>query len=242
MNICNLPDELLEIIFLYLKYNNDLYLVCKKFHNILIEMDYRNYLLMKNNNKSITSILRETYLFHDIMFKYNKFRFDDLKTLLYSIENLDIELIIRKIKKKYKISVNDIYKIVKIILIEYKFALNSHKYLEYGKNEFQRTIIKALYDNLFNLNCFLILTVKSFYNIVNTVYNMLNEDFFEFNDLLVEINNNWHTKYNNIYYLKKIKKNTEYICKYNSAIIWDNRFFTQNIYQSIDKIIKILLL
>lgn len=240
MSICDLPNEILEKIFLLSGYNSKLYNVCRRFNVILNEIDYykmrkldifvSKYENIKNKKnltgeekkivnkirsvggkyKFLNSNIKNCFIFNDI-FNLGGINIIETAKILRNIENKEKYGIIRKIKEMYNIAFDDLDKIYNLIINKLICNYNSKK--SYDTVE----LVKLCYDKLFYLSCFMYICMKDMNVIVSLILNntTLNSDFIKFYEII-----NYNAKKfvemddkEYFFYHRKLMANSKAICK-----------------------------
>jgi hypothetical protein len=172
--ISHQPDEILIKIFLLVGYQTSLCFVSNKFRRITQIMDIQqiqnlNNIITMNANEQvkikpiilINNYLADTYILGPI-YNYYNFNIIDIRDTLRDIELIKKLELCRVIKNKFKMSIDDINKILNLTINNINLSPIS--------------IVKMIYQQFFELSCMLYLIVDDFIWIVNYIINTITSD------------------------------------------------------------------
>lgn len=221
--ISHQPEEILIKIFLMVGYQNNLPFISIRFRHItqiidiqqinklLCVLDYRGLHDLPNNPiKLINDYTYKTYILGPVYTYYN-FNILDIKETFSDIEQIRKYEIIREIKNKYKISVNDIVKIFNIVIN--------------NMNLNQISIVKKIYQTYFDLNCMFFLLIDDIFWIVNYILNEITTDDIKMLNISKLNSNDFSllsiTDYE--FYYKQLICNIEKVIESKTLFIYNNR-------------------
>ena len=172
--ISHQPEEILIKIFLLVGYQNSLCFVSKRFRYITQIMDMRQIndlhkIITQNANEQvkikplilINNYLADTYILSPV-YNYYNFNIIDIRDTLRDIELIKKLEICRVIKNKFKMSIDDINKILNLTINNINLSPIS--------------IVKMIYQRFFELSCMLYLIVDDFVWIVNYIITTITGD------------------------------------------------------------------
>lgn len=230
INIIYQPEEILLNIFKYVNYQDNLYYVCQRFRQIIQIIDAVNInrLITNINLYNIVQInrtLKNTFILNNIYSFYN-FNIVDIGETLYDIERIHIYNVLKSIKFKYKIAVDDIQKFISIVM----------KY--YNNDEFY--IARKVFVELPNIGAMLVLCNSDLIKIINFIKINLTENYLQYYKIIslsgkdfCYINEDDYSLYYN-----QILCNIEYIQNMRSNIIFNQRIVLAKRYERFYNMIK----
>lgn len=221
--ISHQPEEILIKIFLLVGYQNNLPFVSKRFRHItqIVDIQQINKLhrvldyegiddLPNNPIKLINDCLRSTFILGPV-YNYYNFNILDIKETFCDIEQIRKYEIIREIKNKYKISVNDIDKIFNTVINNMELT--------------RIAIVKKIYQQFFDLNCMLFLIIDDMFWIVNYILDEISSDDIKMlNISQLGVNEfSMILKCDYEFYYKQLLRNIEKVISSKTLFIYNNR-------------------
>lgn len=224
------PEEILLNIFKYVNYQDNLYYVCQRFRQILQIIDEVNInFLITNINLyniiQINEILKKTFILNNI-YCYYSFNIIDIKETLYDIERIHIYNVLKTIKFKYKIAVDDIEKFISIVM----------KYYNY--NEYY--IARKVFVELPNIGAMLVLCINDLIKIIAFIKINLTENYLQYYKIISLSGKDFFCINKNDYslYYNQILCNIEYIQQMNTNLIFNQRIILAKRYDCFYEMIK----
>lgn len=224
------PEEILINIFKYVNYQSNLYYVCQRFRQVLQIIDAINInRLITNMNLynivQINTALKNTFILNNIYSFYN-FNIVDIGETLYDIERIHIYEVMKTIKFKYKIAVDDIKRFIAIVMNYY------------NHDEFY--IARKVFVELPNIGAMLVICNSDLLNIIKFIKINLNENFLEYYRI-ISLSGKDFSELNiegyKLYY-KQILNNIDYIQSMRSNLIFNQRIVLARRYDRFYDMIK----
>lgn len=221
--ISHQPEEILIKIFLLVGYQNNLPFVSQRFRHItqIVDIQQINKLrrvldyhglddLSNNPIRLINDYLHSTFILGPVYTYYN-FNILDIKETFFDIEQIRKFEIIREIKNKYKIGVNELSKIFNTVINNMEFT--------------PLAIVKKIYQQYFDLNCMLFLIIDDIFWIVNYILDEISSDDIKMLNIsrlgVDEFAALSQSDY--MFYYKQLLRNIEKVIVAKTLFIYNNR-------------------
>ena len=173
----------------------------------------------------INEILKKTFILNKIYCYYN-FNIIDIGETLYDIERIHIYNVIKSIKFKYKIAVDDVEKFISIVM---KYYINSEFY-----------IARKIFVELPNIGAMLVLCINDLIKIITFIKINLTENYFQYYKIISLSGKDFCCINEEDYslYYKQILCNIEYIQQMNTNLIFNQRIILAKKYNHFYEMIK----